>query len=257
MSGDTTPVVSPPRSGGDIGDYSLRDFAMKLLVQQADLAEVERYRVANRELRQGGDGRDRIVLMGDSIIEFWNAAAALEGATWRAVNRGIAGQNSTQMLLRFEDDVVALAPRLLVLLCGTNDLRCYAGHPSTIAASALERITRNVTAMTDIAGARGIVAMIGTLPPVGVRRDVCRDPGAIRAVNQWLTEFATGRGLGVIDYHAALIDADGHLPPQFSEDGVHPNCEGYARMMTALRAALISQGYLAASVKSSRAVLSI
>jgi acyl-CoA thioesterase I len=237
------PVLSPPRGGGDIGDYSLRDFAAKWLVQQCDLAEIDHYSAANAVLAADGDRRRRVILMGDSITEFWADASGLEGATWRVLNRGIAGQNSTQMLLRFEDDVIALAPDLAILLCGTNDLRCYAGPPASIAESALARIRRNVTAIADIAAGRNLPLILATLPPVGVQSDVFRDPDAILAVNDWIARFAVARGLETIDYHGALVDSNGHLPPALSEDGVHPNGAGYDRMMKALRPALAARGF--------------
>jgi acyl-CoA thioesterase I len=233
------PVLIPPRGGGDVGDYSLRDFAAKWLVQQADLAEIARYRSANAAVLNDSDPRDRVVLIGDSITEFWDDASALAGPTWRTVNRGIAGQNSTQMLLRFEADVVDLAPRLAVLLCGTNDLRSYAGSPALIADSAGDRIRRNVTAMADIASGRGFQLALCTVPPVGRQPDVYRDAGAIRSINSWIVDFAGQRGLRVADYYSALADNDGSLSLTLSDDGVHPNKLGYARMIDVLRPLLV------------------
>jgi lysophospholipase L1-like esterase len=243
MASPVDPILTPPRGGVDIGDYSLRDFAAKWLVQQADLAETDRYRAANAALLAEGDCRQRVVLIGDSITEFWTAAEGFGGATWRTVNRGIAGQNSTQMLLRFGDDVAALDPALAVLLCGTNDLRCYAGPPTAIAASALDRVRRNVTSMADIAKGRGIALVLATLPPTGRQPDTFRDPAAIVAVNNWIGDFARARALGFIDYHGALRGADGYLPPALSADGVHPNAAGYARMSAALLPVLTDQGF--------------
>lgn len=243
MAPSIDPILVPPRGGIDIGDYSLRDFAAKWLVQQADLAEIGRYRDANTVLVGDGDARKRVVLLGDSITEFWTEAASFSGPGWRTVNRGIAGQNSTQMLLRFEDDVVALGPRLAVLLCGTNDLRSYAGPPPAIADSARERIVRNVTAMADIAQARGFALALGTVPPVGNQPGVWRDPAAISQVNAWIAGFARSRSLALVDYCRALADADGRLPATLSEDGVHPNEDGYARMTAALLPVLADHGF--------------
>jgi len=245
MSAPAAPVLIPPRGGVDIGDYTLRDFAAKWMSQQCDLAQLGYHRAANDRLVGDGDGRDRVVFMGDSITEFWAAIAELGGEGWRALNRGIAGQSSTQMLLRFGDDAVDLAPRLIILLCGTNDLRSYAGAPGMIVDVALGHIRRSVTAMADIAQARGIALALATLPPVGRQLETYRDPAGILEANGWLREFADTRRLRLIDYHAALLDQEGFLPPELSDDGVHPNAAGYARMRIALQPTLDAHGYRA------------
>ena len=235
-------VLIPPRDGIDIGDYSLRDFAAKWMWQQADLAQLGRYRAANAALVARADPRARVVLMGDSITEFWTDADALAGPGWYAVNRGIAGQNAAQMLLRFQADAIDLAPRAVVLLCGTNDLRSYAGPPAALAEAALARIAPAMTSMADIATARGVAIALCTLPPVGRQPDTYRDPAAIVGVNRWIADFARARGVPLVDYHAALADAAGRLPAALSDDGVHPNPAGYARMMTQLSAVLAALG---------------
>lgn len=246
MSDPATPVLVPPRGGGGIGDYSLRDFAAKWLMQQDDLAETSRYRAKNAALATDRDGRDRVVLIGDSITEFW--PAGFDGRSWRCINRGIAGQNSSQILLRFEDDAVALAPKLVVMLCGTNDLRAYAGPAASVAPSALRHIQRNITAMADICAGRSIGLALATIPPVGLQPEVHRDGAAIIAANRWLAAFARERALPVVDYHAALIDEHGRLPVALSDDGVHPNAVGYERMSAVLSAVLQAAGFAADTV---------
>ncbi|HWK50117.1 MAG TPA: GDSL-type esterase/lipase family protein [Steroidobacter sp.] len=228
-------MLIPPRDGVDIGDYTLRDFAAKWLMQQCDLAEVCVYREANRALLASNDRRQRIVFIGDSITEFWTDLAELQSESVAIVNRGIRGQNSSQMLLRFEDDAIALEPACIVLSCGTNDLRSYVGDARSVAESARERIVRNVTAMADIAQARGIALCLAAIPPVNPAHPVHRDPSAIIAINAWLVDFAATRRLDLIDYHRVLVDAAGHLEAAFSEDGLHPNAAGYARMRQALQ----------------------
>lgn len=228
-------MLIPPRDGVDIGDYTLRDFAAKWLMQQCDLAEVCVYREANRALLAGNDRRRRIVFIGDSITEFWTDLAELQTGSVAILNRGIRGQNSSQMLLRFEDDAIALEPACIVLLCGTNDLRSYVGDACSVAEGAQQRIVRNVTAMADIAQARGIALCLAAIPPVNPAHPVHRDPSAIVAINAWLADFAATRRLDLIDYHRVLVDAAGHLEAAFSEDGLHPNAAGYARMKQALQ----------------------
>jgi len=223
-------LLVPPRDGVDIGDYTLRDFAAKWLMQQCDLAEIGFYRAANNALLAGSDSRRRIVFLGDSITEFWSSLADLDTAETVVLNRGIRGQNSSQMLLRFEDDVIALQPALIVLLCGTNDLRSYVGDAAAVGVSAQQRIMRNVTAMADIAMARNVPMSIGAIPPVNPAHPVHRDPAAILAINLRLNDFATQRRLHLIDFHRALVNEAGCLDTAFSADGVHPNAAGYARM---------------------------
>jgi len=236
MPDDDLVYLRPPLNGAGIGDYTLRDFAAKWMMQQDDIAEIARYAAANAALRALPAPRSRVVLLGDSITEFWSTPG-MDG--FEVVNRGIAGQNSSQMLLRFEDDVVGLSPLTVVILCGTNDLRCYVGDPSSIAASARARISRNVTAMTDIAKANSIGVVLCALPPVGRdRQRVSRDIAAVQAVNEWLESFAERRECPFVNYYAALADVDGYLPCELGEDGVHPNAAGYARMWPALQLAI-------------------
>lgn len=237
-------VLRPPAKGRGIGDYTLHDFAAKWMMQQDDLAEIERYRDANAVLVASKDPRSRVVLMGDSITDHWDTLEAETHTALLIVNRGIGGQNTSQMLLRFENDVVALKPAVVVILGGTNDLRAYVGDPAAVGASALARISRNITAMSDIAEGRGFKVVLATLPPVGADREkVSRDAEAILAANAWIKAFAAERGYPVADYHAALVDAGGVLPPTLSADGIHPNAEGYAVMRPALAKALAAAGH--------------
>jgi lysophospholipase L1-like esterase len=134
---------------------------------------------------------------------------------------------------------MALSPVAVVILAGANDVRTFFGPPAAIGPAALERIARHVTAMTDIAQARGARVAIGTLPPV--RLDLAggrRDPGVILAVNGWLRGFAAARACPIIDFHAALVDDDGALHRRFTADGLHPNGVGQDRMASALRPVL-------------------
>lgn len=234
MTGPT--YLRPPLGGVGIGDFSLHDFAAKWMMQQDDIAEIGVFAAANAALAPAAG--ERIVMFGDSITAFWDFAPC-DDARRHFVNRGIPGQNSSQMLLRFVDDAIALQPQTVVILCGANDLRSYVGDPASVGASALTRIRRNLRAMCDIAAANGVRVVLCTLPPVGADRDaVNRDASAIVAVNRWIADFATGRGYRLADYHAALIDGAGHLAPADGEDGIHPSVSGYAKMWPALQGAL-------------------
>jgi lysophospholipase L1-like esterase len=209
------------------------------MVQQDDIAELEHYRQANRALMADGDRRNRIVFIGDSITELWKALELHGDASIRWVNRGIGGSNTTQMLLRFEADAVELQPATVVIMGGTNDFRAYAGAPATVVDGAIERISRNVTAMSDIASARGITVVLCSIPPVG--RDlerIARDSPGIARANSWLASFAHERAYRFVNYTAVLSDLEGFMKSELSGDGIHPNETGYRRMMPVLEAAL-------------------
>src|SRR6266702_4891383 len=237
------PMLVPPRDGADIGDYSLRDFAAKWMVQQCDLAELGVYRGANAHVIASADPRPRIVFVGDSITQFWVDLAHLENQDTAILNRGIRGQNSTQMLLRFEDDAIALRPALIVLLCGTNDLRSYVGSGASLGLDAPERVMRNVTAMADISLARNVPIVLGSVPSVNPKFPVYRDPNIILSLNRQLADFASERLLEFADYHRTLVDSAGFLDEAFSADGVHPTPAGYARMQIELRRCLRNLGF--------------
>ncbi len=225
-----------------VASMTVQDFAAKWMMQQGDVAGTGVYASANAALRASPVAEPRVVMMGDSITYHWTPALLprLGGATW--VNRGIPGQNSSQMLLRFDDDVVALSPAVVVILAGTNDLRVHAGSHAVAAPAILARLASNVTAMADIATARGIRVVLGSIPPFDAERDGGRrDPETRRAANAWLRTFAAARSYAFADYDG-LGDADGRLRSDLSDDGLHPNGEGYGLMHPILADAVRAVG---------------
>ena len=167
-----------------------------------------------------------VVFIGDSITEFWKVAdPAL--FTGPVVNRGISGQTSPQILLRFMADVVALKPKAVHILCGGNDMAGNTG-PSTV-----EDYRNNVLAMVTLAEANGIRVILGALTPFNT---VAWNPevGDLRQrtaeLNAWQAALAAERGLARADYFRVLADAEGRLRPEFHRDGVHPTGAGYAVM---------------------------
>ena len=163
--------------------------------------------------------------MGDSITECWSATTP-DAFSGDRVNRGISGQTTTQMLARFRQDVVALRPRVVHIMAGTNDIAGNLG-PTTI-----DDIEANIRSMADIARANGIRVIIASAPPAarfGWRPDI--DPVApIAELNRRLKAWAAQQGFVYADYHAALADERQGLPPALAADGVHPNAAGYAKM---------------------------
>ena len=191
-----------------------------------------RYRGDNRELLRSGR-RPETVLMGDSLFEHWRIEYPdLFGKD--LVNRGISGQTSQQMLLRFESDVVALRPRIVHILAGTNDMVAPAGGTS------LDLLEANVRAMADIADANGIAVVLGTLPP----SDDARLPPELGTgrwlvrYNRWVRDFARERGYPVADYHGAVTGPDGAMRKDYFVDPLHPGKAGYRAMQPALDDAL-------------------
>lgn len=189
-----------------------------------------RYHAANQALP---GGRADIVFIGDSITEFWGQAqpALFTGGI---VNRGISGQTSPQLLLRFMADVVALKPRVVHLMIGTNDIAGNTGPSSP------EDYRNNVRAMVTLAQVHGIRVILGSIAPadrMSWRPGLAPAP-RIAELNQWLRMFAAEQGLTYADYHAALAEPGGAMRSAFTQDGVHPGMAGYAAMEPVMRAAL-------------------
>lgn len=197
--------------------------------QARDWANVCRFKAANAALLRGGQ-RPRIVLMGDSITENWRRAdPAL--FTSAVADRGIGGQTSAQMLLRFQTDVVALRPRIVHILAGTNDLGSTLGD---------EYYLNNIKAMLDLAKANNIAVILGSIPP-SHRTMFGDDPTRIPRIaqlNAALARMAADRKAVFVDYHAILADPSGRMREGLSNDDVHPTRAGYALMRPLLERAI-------------------
>lgn len=194
----------------------------------ADWAALCRYREADRSI-----DHPRAVMIGDSITEFWLTTAPALFAS-AIVDRGIAGQTSPQIQLRFYQDVVRLHPRVVHIMCGTNDIAGNTGPTSP------EGYTNAILAMVDMARANGIAVVLGSIPPAGAFswREGYRPAAQIIALNAWLRDLAQQRGLVYADYHSAMAAPDGSMRDGLSSDGVHPNAAGYAIMEPIARAAI-------------------
>jgi lysophospholipase L1-like esterase len=169
---------------------------------------------------------DRVVFFGDSITDAWNLEDSFPGKGY--INRGIGGQTTPQMLLRFRQDVVALKPKVVVILAGTNDVAENTG-PET-----LEDIEGNLASMVEIAQANHIHVVLSSILPVAVypwRKEI-QPIEKIAALNNWMKGFAAGRGVVYLDYYSALVGEHHGMKAGLSEDGVHPNKAGYAVMQS-------------------------
>jgi len=196
-----------------------------------DWADLCRYRAANAAL-----GRSpRVVLMGDSITDFWREGDPALFAGGAVVDRGISGQTSPQMLVRFWPDVIALHPRLVQILAGTNDIAGNTGPSSE------QDFEDNIEAMVALARAHHIRVLLGSIPPAVSfwwASPRYRPAAEIRRLNDWLARYARANGLGFIDYYARLSTPAGAFRPALSNDGVHPNQAGYQVMTELLKAGI-------------------
>lgn len=211
-------------------------FAMAQAPSAAEFAGLARYRAANAELAAPASGEQRVVFFGNSITEGWAKffPAMFPGKPY--VGRGISGQTTAQMVLRFRQDVVALKPTAVVILAGTNDIAGNTG-PAT-----LEEIESNLAAMTEIAQANNIRVLLCSVTPVfdyPWKRGLEPAP-KIMALNAWIAQYAASRKATYVDYHTKLADDRMGMRAEYADDGVHPTEAGY-RVMTEVVAPLIEK----------------
>jgi lysophospholipase L1-like esterase len=203
-------------------DYRLRDWP-----------NFARYRADNAALPAPG-AEPRVVFMGDSITDNWDRVAPFfPGKPY--VNRGISGQTTPQMLLRFRPDVLALAPKVVVILAGTNDLSANTG------ATTNEDIQGHLASMAELATVHGVRVVMSSILPVSdhrttplpegqMRMTARRPPARINAINAWMKRYAAEKGHVYLDYFSALADESGLLRKELADDGLHPNAKGYEIM---------------------------
>ena len=203
---------------------------------RTDWANLERYRAEDSTIGSPRPGEKRVVFMGNSIVEQWTPYFSVLFPGKPYVGRGIGGQTTPQMLVRFRQDVVALQPAVVVILGGTNDIAGNTG-PST-----LEMIEDNLASMTEIAQANGIrVVLCSVLPAIHYPWKRGVEPAAkIVALNKWIKVYAARRGAVYLDFHSAMADDRQGMRAEFSEDGVHPNAAGF-RVMAPLAERAIAE----------------
>jgi lysophospholipase L1-like esterase len=206
------------------------------LSAQEDWANLGRYCAENERLRQSGRRPD-IVFLGDSITEGWINKQP-EFFRENRVNRGIGGQTTPQMLLRFRADVVDLHPKLVQIMAGTNDI---AGNTGPMTDQMTEE---NFKSMVDLARINGIKVIIAAIPPAAnfPWRPGLETNQHIQRFNRWLKAFAKAKRLVYADYWSALQDGQGGLRAEWAVDGVHPNELGYQAMAPVAEAAMRSAG---------------
>lgn len=197
-----------------------------------DWANIARYNDADAQVKPPAKGEERVVFFGDSITDWWKLADFFPAKPY--INRGIAGQTTPQMLIRFRPDVLNLKPKVVVILAGTNDLSGGTG-PTT-----LEAIQGNLTSMAELARAYGVSVVFASILPVSdyhknkkgdqIFNTTRRPPAQILQMNEWMKKYAAQNNLVYLDYHSAMVDDKGLLKVDLSYDGLHPDAKGYAVM---------------------------
>jgi lysophospholipase L1-like esterase len=227
------PPVQQTKPAGNCEDVAtLKNTLEARNTQLRDWPNLARYREANASVVPG---EARVVFMGDSITDGWvqpQYGGFFPGKPY--IDRGISGQTTPQMLIRFRPDVLALKPRAVVILAGTNDLAGNTG-PMT-----LEDIEGNLMSMAELAKANGVSVVLSSVLPVSdynregksntFQMRTSRPPAKILELNAWMKKYAADNGHVYLDYFAAMVDADGFLKRELSNDGLHPNAAGYAVM---------------------------
>lgn len=203
---------------------------------RTDWADMQRYRDENARLGPPAPGDQRIVFMGNSITEQWEVLDSAFFAGRPYIDRGISGQTTPQMLVRFRQDVIDLHPAVVVILGGVNDIAENTG-PATLGA-----IFGNIVSMAELARANGITVVLSSVLPASSfrwRPELAPAPKIV-ALNTMIRQYALDRHIVFVDYYAAMVDGRGGLKQELTTDGVHPTLAGY-RVMEPLVQRAIAQ----------------
>ena len=202
-----------------------------------DFGELNRYHDANAQLNSIGSA-NRVVFFGDSITDAWKLDTYFPGKGY--INRGIGGQTTPQMLIRFRQDVIDLSPKVVVILAGTNDIAGNTG-PMTV-----EQTESNFASLAELARAHSIRVVFSSVTPVHnyiTQRQsffLQRSPEKILELNRWLRNYCEQNKLIFLDYFGAMVDDHGLMKENLADDGLHPNDAGY-RIMAPLAEAAIEK----------------
>jgi lysophospholipase L1-like esterase len=221
-AGDPVGIVSDPCVAHPAQDPKVSYQMFNLHMLTRDFGQLCRYAADNRTL---AGQKVRVVFMGDSITDNW-IHADKDLFSNGVVDRGISGQTTPQMLVRFRADVIALKPQAVHIMAGTNDIAGNTG------AATIETVEGNIQTMAELARAHGIKVILASVPPAAAfpwspdKRPVPQ----IAALNAWLQSYAKANGFTYVDYHTALATPEGAMKPGYASDGVHPTPQGYAAM---------------------------
>ncbi len=191
--------------------------------QDDDWAQFGRYAEANAAAQSGA----RAVFMGDSITDIWAQQDPDFFTLNDFVGRGISGQTTSQMLVRFRRDVIDLRPQVVVIMAGTNDIARNGGYISP------ENTLGNLISMCELARANGIAVILCSIPPASRfwSREGIEPAAKVVELNAMIRDYAGRNSIPYLDYHSRLVGEDGGIPPRWSEDTCHPNAECYRTVM--------------------------
>ena len=218
--------------------------ASRIAIYTDDFGQLARYRDADAALPVPLAGENRVVFLGDSITDYWKLSDYFPGMAY--INRGIDGQSTPEMLVRFRQDVIDLHPAVLIVLAGTNDVAGVTGR------SRNEDIEANYASMAELARLHHIRVVFASLLPVYNYTEESKESFALRprerilALNAWLKDYCAKEGDVYLDYFSALVDDKGMLKRNLSDDGLHPNDAGYKIM------ARLAEKAIAQALKSHR-----
>ena len=209
-----------------------------------DWPALGRYHDANSKVAAPAKDEQRVVFMGDSITDSWDDpkyGRFFPGKPY--IDRGISGQTTPQMLLRFRAEVIALKPKVVVILAGTNDIAGNTGPMS------LEAIEDNLISMAELARSNNISVVLSSVLPISdyeiregkpIIQSQRRPPERIKALNGWMRKYAADNHAIYLDYYSAMVDEKGFLKDELSDDGLHPNKKGYDVMAPLAEQAITS-----------------
>ncbi|HEY3971543.1 MAG TPA: SGNH/GDSL hydrolase family protein [Candidatus Sulfotelmatobacter sp.] len=228
------PLSIPSTGFGGLDQYRLR----RIAVFTDDFGQLERYRAANAALTAPKRGEDRVVFFGDSITDIWHLGEYFPGKPY--VNRGIGGQTTPQMLVRFRQDVIHLDPKVVVILAGTNDI---AGNTGPMR---IEDIEADYASLAELARVNNIKVIYSSVLPVHNYTEESKDFFAQRSVekilllNNWLRAYCVipANGCVYLDYFSAMVDDKGLMKKDLADDGLHPNAAGFKIMAPLAEAAI-------------------
>jgi acyl-CoA thioesterase-1 len=222
----------PPTGFAGLDQYRASRIAMFF----DDYGQLQRYREANLQLHAMPEQKDRVVFFGDSITDGWKLDKYFGDKPY--INRGIGGQTTPQMLVRFRQDVIDLSPTVVVILAGTNDIAGNTGPMLN------EDIEADLASMAELARVHGIRVVFSSLTPVHNYTPRSQDFFAQRPrerileLNKWLKEYCDNNSVVYLDYFGALVDDKGMMKKDLADDGLHPNDAGYKIMAPLAEAAI-------------------
>jgi len=231
------PAPQAPPSIPSTGFAGLDQYrARRIAVFFDDFGQLGRYRDGDAALKPPAAGENRVVFFGDSITDIWHLDEYFPGKAY--INRGIGGQTTPQMLVRFRQDVIELRPKVVVILAGTNDIAGNTGPMRN------EEIEANYASMAELARVHGVEIVFSSVLPVHNYTERAKDffaqrsPKRILEINTWLRDYCARNGLVYLDYFSAMVDDKGLMKKELADDGLHPNAAGFKIMAPLAEAAI-------------------